>query len=195
MWNTNLERHTKTCGAQKCPVCCKKIHINLQEHIDQCSIRLYHCSKCGEAFNTGCRRTAHEKKCSFNGIIAERSAFGGAFQIIELEPCIKSPDYEVVLHSELDHVVDIVSEKRGRGIKFYMGVELSMERGEVNKIATFQTLPSIILQSTDIEEDIEQHINTILNEIEEYQGMDFGWIPEDIKKITLMITKYDPFNG
>ena len=72
---------------------------------------------------------------------------------------------------------------------------LSMERDGDTKIATFQTHPSLILQGTDIEEDIQQHINVIVNEIEEYQQEGSGWTVEDVKKITLMITKYDPFNG
>ena len=193
MWNTHLGRHLKTFGAQKCPVCCKRIQTNLQEHIDQCSIRSYKCSKCRESFNTGCRRTAHEKKCSLGGIKNERSALGGLFQIIELEPRLKSSDFESVLLNEINHIANIVREKRGNGINFYMGLELLMEHVGDTKIATFQTSNTLILQSTDIEEVIRQHTNAIVSDIEEYQRKGSGWVSKSVEKITLMITKYNPF--
>ena len=84
-------------------------------------------------------------------------------------------------------------EKRGNGINFYMGLELLMEHLGDTKIATFQTSNTLILQSTDIEEVIRQHVNAIVSDIEEYQGKGSGWVSESVEKITLMITKYKPF--
>ena len=48
---------------RNCPVCQKVVEGALKEHIDQCNRKMYQCRCCGEPFNTGGRRTAHEKKC------------------------------------------------------------------------------------------------------------------------------------
>ena len=65
MRSDNLSRHLKTCAKnQYCPVCQKEVQGNLKEHIDCCCRKTYDCSVCGESFNTGARRTAHQKKCS-----------------------------------------------------------------------------------------------------------------------------------
>ena len=126
---------------------------------------------------------------------------GGMFQIIELEPRLKSFDYKAVLQNELDHIVDIVSNRRGNGIKFYMGLELEMEKPEFDnssggnntEIKSFQTSASLILMNTDIEEEIEKHISEIVNDIEEYVENGSGWVALNVESITLMITKYTPF--
>ena len=128
---------------------------------------------------------------------------GRMFQIIELEPRLKSFDYEAVLQNELDHIVDIVSDRRGNGIKFYMGIELEMEKTEFDnssddddnntEIKTFQTSASLMLPNTDIEEEIEKHISEIVNEVDEYQENGSGWVALNVESITLMITKYSPF--
>ena len=64
MQSNNLTRHLKSCvKGQYCPVCQKEVQGDLQQHIDRCCRKSYSCNICGHSFNTGARRTAHQKKC------------------------------------------------------------------------------------------------------------------------------------
>ena len=64
MRSDNLSRHLKSCANdQYCPVCQKEVEGDLKEHIDKCCRKTYNCNVCDESFNTGARRTAHQKKC------------------------------------------------------------------------------------------------------------------------------------
>ena len=62
MRSDHLFRHLKSCVKDLCVICLKSVE-NLQEHMKDCSVKYYSCKICGEKFNTGGRRTAHEKKC------------------------------------------------------------------------------------------------------------------------------------
>ncbi|MCP4486658.1 MAG: hypothetical protein GY820_04960 [Gammaproteobacteria bacterium] len=64
MQSNHLTRHLKSCVKdQYCPMCQKEVEGDLKEHIEMCCRKRYSCNICGESFNTGARRTTHQKKC------------------------------------------------------------------------------------------------------------------------------------
>ena len=192
----NLARHVKTCGGEKCPVCLKKVKGDLQEHIDLCNVRIYRCMVCGEGFNTGARRTAHQKKCTVSGAFSEseRTAIGGSFRIIELKPKYKTFDYEGFLQDAVEHISDILSNKLETGIKFYISlhVDMKMPMSEDTALVTFQTNVSVLFPGFDIEAAVVENIKEIVTNIEEYIANGSGWVVETVNMINLMITKYQP---
>ena len=94
MRSNNLFRHLKSCVKDLCVICLKSVE-NLQEHMKDCSVKYYSCKICGEKFNTGGRRTAHEKKCRVMEGTTSKEALDGLFKIIRITPQ-PHPNYEGV---------------------------------------------------------------------------------------------------
>ena len=85
MRSNHLFRHLKSCVKDLCVICLKSVE-NLQEHMKDCSVKYYSCKICGEKFNTGGRRTAHEKKCRVMEGTTSKEALDGLFKIIRITP-------------------------------------------------------------------------------------------------------------
>ena len=214
MGSNKLKVHKqKSCGKGTgqfyCPVCQKVVEGDLKEHIDQCNRKMYHCRCCGEAFNTGVRRTAHEKKCrvadeitvkpktlKIENISGERTALGGLFRIVSVKPNENTVDFEGRMMDEIQHIADILENRLETGLKFYLSVELNMskmEEGEdVRKVVNFQTTATMLLQSTNIKEKVEEHIFRLMPKIERYIRNGSGWIVMGLKNIDIMMTTYNP---
>ena len=200
MRSYNLTSHLKSCyKGQYCPVCQKDVQGELRDHIDRCGRRTYSCNVCGEPFNTGARRTAHQKKCRVadETTVPQGSKDGvvdGLFRLVNFIPNTKSPDYEGVLEDEAQHIVEILNNRLETGLKFYISIELNMSRAmdENNKVTTFQTSSSTLLKTTDTEKEVKEHITLLISKIEKYIRNGSGWLVDNVKMINVMMTKYHP---
>ena len=129
----NITRHLKTCvTGSVCPICQKGVDGDIKAHIESCGRKDYPCHICDEPFNTGARRTAHEKKCRAPGDAGpskrarfdnDDTAIGGLFRIITVASNISSADYEGALLDELDHIEDILDSRMETGLKFYLSLD------------------------------------------------------------------------
>ena len=126
---------------------------------------------------------------------------GGLFKSIELEPTLKTFDYETILKYELDHIAEIVSNRVDDGIKFSMslGLELNLpsntdERSSIKEVITFSgsCTATIIIEGVDVKDVIEYHLNSILCEVDEYVEYRIKCRVENIRNIMLLIVKYNP---
>ena len=188
MRSNELTRHLKSCvKGNYCPICRKTIDGIVQEHIEQCSRRYYTCNVCGEKFNTGARRTAHEKKCKVLKGATTKTALGGLFKVIELNPNYH-PDYEGVFKDEIVHVAEILRHEIKTSLKFYISVEVEISLDESTKTANFQSYATHLYKSSDFEKEVRQHFETITEKIEEYSFMGSGWTVESVSAINIMVT-------
>ena len=194
-----IRRHYKSCiKSDKCPICQKPVDDDFQNHIDQCGRKTYGCDLCGEKFNTGIRRTAHQRKCkSINtphraqggSGIRESSALNGLFRIIEIKPRSNSFDYEVVLLGEISRITEILKMNLKTRMKFYLSVEVNMVSHDVSKLTYFQSENSLLDKSTDIENEVQRHITEIFTQVDEYVQHGSGWVMENVHRINIMITR------
>ena len=196
MESKDLPDHLSICiKHQRCPVCQKHVNVDLEDHIDKCGVKVYNCNVCGEQFNTGSKRTSHQRKCGIDD--TDKVAIGGLFRIVKLQPSISSPDYEGVLEGEVDHMVDILDNRIEIGLKFYISLEVNMKlpSDELTKVINFQSSATILIQETQIKKEVQEHIRDIILKIERYMKNGSGWLVENVKTIHLMITKYNPMGG
>ena len=188
MRSDNLSRHLQSCiKGNYCPICQKDIDGIITKHIEDCSKRYYTCNVCGERFNTGARRTAHEKKCKIIEGATAQKAHGGLFKIIEIKPP-PSPDYEGVLEDQLGHIIEILKHEIETSLKFYISLEVSMMLDEASKIANFQSRATQLHSSMDFEEEVSKHKEILVEKIETYTSMGSGWIVNNIESINIMLT-------
>ena len=136
----NITRHLKTCSNKGICLICEKQVKDVQIHMETCSVVTYPCRVCGELFNTGGRRTAHEKKCRvadgkkrkvkrhmrFNHHHTEETALGGLFRIVTIKPPTESSDYIGVLEDEMEHIKEILEFRLDPALKFYLTMKLDM---------------------------------------------------------------------
>ena len=185
----NLTRHLQSCiKGNYCPICQKDIEGIITKHIEDCSKRYYTCIVCGERFNTGARRTAHEKKCKIIGGATTQKALGGLFKIIEIKPP-PFVDYEGVLEDQLPHIIEILRHEIKTTLKFFISLEVEVILDETIKIANFQSRATQLTKSMDFEEEVSKHIETLIEKIETYASMGSGWIVNNIESINIMVTK------
>ena len=203
MQSNHLNRHRQSCTKERhCPVCQKVVQGDFRDHIDRCGRRTYSCNICGEPFNTGARRSAHQKKCRVadENTIPQGSKDDvnkGLFRLVNFIPNTNSPDYEGVLEDETQHIIEILSNRLDldTGLKFYISIELNMSRlimDETNKVTTFQTGSSMLLKTMDIEKEVKEHITLLISKIEKYIRNGSGWLVDNVKMINVMMTKYHP---
>ena len=146
--------------------------------------------KCGVSDNTTVQQATRASG------YPERSAINGGFVMIEIKPSYKSSDYEGVLEDESVHIYDILKDRMESGLKFYMSLEADMKlpSDESTKPASFQSTSSVLLQTSDINEEIKEHIKQLVKKIEEYLRNGSGWMVENVRMINLMITKKQTCN-
>ena len=193
-----IRRHYTSCvKSDECPICQRAVEGDFENHIDQCGRKTYDCNVCGEKFNTGRRRTAHQRKCisihktstdQGGSGLHESSALNGLFKIIELKPRSNSFDYEVVLLGEISRIVEILKINLKTRIKFYITVEVNMENHNISKLVYFHSTNSLLDKSMDVVEEVQRHIGEIFIDIEEYVQHGSGWLMENIYGINIMIT-------
>ena len=62
-----------------------------------------------------------------NKIVNITEAIGGAFRVISF-PVNPNLEYEDILDDRRDQIMDILQNCLGRGIKFYLGIEIAMRK-------------------------------------------------------------------
>ena len=205
----NITRHLKTCSKKGMCLICEKQVKDVKNHMKTCSVITYPCRVCGEDFNTGARRTAHEKRCRvadgekrsvkrqmrFNHHTQE-TALGGLFRIVKIKPQIETSDYIGVLEDEIEHIKDILEFYLDPALKFYLTLKLDVIKliTDEKKTATFNTSATPLLQLDDTSKEIKKHIDRLDTKVDEFLRNGSGWVVENIKQIDVMMTKYNPMS-
>ena len=186
MRSNHLSRHLESCVKNWC-VICRKSAENLEEHMKECGVRYYYCNVCGEKFNTGGRRTAHQKKCKVQTTTKE--AIGGLFKIIKFTPQ-DHPDFESILEEEVTHISDILRYELKTSMKFYISLEVRvyLELKDESMISHFQSSATLLTNSSNFEEQVRNHHKALVEKIENYTNSTSGWLVENIKAINIMVT-------
>ena len=186
MRSNNLFRHLKSCVKDLCVICLKSVE-NLQEHMKDCSVKYYSCKICGEKFNTGGRRTAHEKKCRVMEGATSKEALDGLFKIIRITPQ-PHPNYEGVLEEEANHISDILLYEIKTSLKFYISLEVRVYFEEKSQVANFQSSATTLLKSSNFIEQVRNHYEVLIEKIENYTSSTSGYNVENIEVINILIT-------
>ena len=187
---TNYNKLGQKDGVGLQPVTEKFSVENLQEHMKDCSVKYYSCKICGEKFNTGGRRTAHEKKCRVMEGTTSKEALDGLFKIIRITPQ-PLPNYEGVLEEEANHISDILLYEIKTSLKFYISLEVRVYFEEKSQVANFQSSATILLKSSNFIEQVRNHYEVLIEKIENYTSSTSGWNVENIEVINILITHVD----
>ena len=207
MLSSHVSRHLKTCSKKGTCLICEKQVKDVKKHMETCSVVTYPCRVCGEHFNTGGRRTAHEKRCrvadgkkrevkrhmGFNHH-TEETALGGLFRIVKIKPQTETSDYIGVLEDEMEHIKEILEFRLDPALKFYLTMKLDVIKvieGET-KIANFSTSATPLHEGDYFIGEIKKHINGLDIEVDKYVRNGSGWVVESVRQIDVMITKYNP---
>ena len=203
----HITRHLKTCAKKGMCLICEKHVKDVKKHMETCSVKTYPCRVCSEDFNTGGRRTAHEKKCrvaltkipKLEGKMQythhnERTAIDGLFRIVAIEPLVKTDDFIGFLEEELEHIKEILEFRMKPALKFYLTLNLVMIKltSEERKIATFNTSATPLLEGDDVIVEIKKHVDRLDEKVERYMQNGSGWVVEDVKQLDVMIAIYNP---
>ena len=188
MREDHLTRHLHSCIKENyCPICRKAIDGIMTKHIEECSRRYYACNFCGEKFNTGARRTVHEKKCRLANVSTKETAFGALFKIIEIKPP-QEMDFEGVLEDEASHIANILEIEIKTTLRFYILLEVVLDLNGETNITQFQSRTTALNRSMDFETEVQKHIEILLNKIDEYSHRGSDCIVDHIKSINITIT-------
>ena len=203
----NITQHLKTCAKKGMCLICEKHVKDVKKHMETCSVKTYPCRVCSEDFNTGARRTAHEKKCRValtkrprvEGKMQythhnERTAINGLFRIVTIEPLVKTDDFIGFLEEELEHIKEILEFRIKPALKFYLTLKLGMVKltSEERKIVTFNTSATPLLEGDDAIVEIKKHVDRLDEKVDKYIQNGSGWIVEDVKQLDVMIAIYNP---
>lgn len=144
-----------------------------------CNVRWYDCPKCDARFTTGNARTAHVRRCTTSQLSAPskrvrvnipvtKSARKGRFKIISLPvPEEVGPDYEGVFAEMEDHMMAILEDVLGNGVKFYITLQLDMKQYiNADKLRhAFHSHPAELLQTTDIRSTLRSLSPSIVKQV------------------------------
>ena len=196
-------------------VCYKSVNPeNREQHSLVCGVQKYQCRVCNDSFNTNNQRMKHEAKCrqSVNDlepsskiqrkckyVPVHEEALGGLFRVIKIVP-EKNQDYEAVLQSHHDRIVDILTQEveREKALKFNLCIKLDLQKMTEMSISerfTFTIRSTIILPTTDIDDQVREHCEKLLEKIDDFNRRGSGWVMNAVDCIHIDITKYNPVGG
>ena len=202
--SNNMARHLKICAKKGFCRICEKEFGDVEKHMKTCSVKTYSCRVCNKHFNTGARRTAHEKRCRVvaneggqHANHTEETALDGAFRIISIKPDTKSGDFVGVIEDEYEHIEEILMMRMSPAVKFYLSIRLKMTKmvgeGE-DKIGTFNTSATLLLPEVDILPVLKSHAEILEVKVDNYLQNGSGWVVDSVDQINVMLTSYDPIN-
>jgi hypothetical protein len=206
MTQNNLVRHMSTCNSDGSFCCiCKTTFIDfsnqeLRQHIAECGVVEYACLRCKKSFTTARARSAHICTRIADPNESVQSAVNGLFKMIEITPSTNTWDFENVLDTEKQHILNILAQQLNhlKAFKFFLSVKLGMHKliheADIS-LTNFRTSSSIVLQTTDLEQIISDHMNMLKDKIDTFLRGGSGFIVDHVKVIHLNITKYDPLHA
>ena len=94
------------------------------------------------------------------------------------------------MEDEAENIKNINQSRLKPSIKFYIYISLELSMSEdvedmLLKIANFQSIPTTLSQSSNILDEIKNHIEVLVDEIDNYTRNGSGWAIEDVELITL----------
>ncbi|KAL5249225.1 hypothetical protein ACHWQZ_G018174 [Mnemiopsis leidyi] len=195
-------------------VCCVDIELEgseLTDHLLNCQRKWFICPNCDEKFSTGRARNVHQVRCQNGRGHSSRgkrkkvedppgttSAVKGLFKIIEFCSNPDSPLVIETLQTESERLADIIGiqiEFYGSA-RFYLTIVVTMERtineSEEDTFSFTSSPATDLLPSTDISDEIHQHIEILSKKIDEFLRNGSGWVLKGLVRAHLNITKYNP---
>ena len=106
------------------------------------------------------------------------------FSTIDI-PVGSSRDLTVFLEQAKDDIFEVISNelKKRKALKFYLTVNLELKRTSVDGGVTITTpylhsLPCVVLESSDLEEQFQTASDRIKSLLETFEGKEFGVLSE-----------------
>ena len=205
MQYNHLSRHMETCNMDGsfCYICQTTFldftEAELLSHISKCGIVDYTCAQCKRSFKTGRARSRHHCQPPVDPHQSAQCALNGLFKMIEIVPT-SSWDFERVFDQEKQHIINILTLQLEylKAFKFFISAKLGMQRlvhDESSSLIHFRTSSSVIVQSTNVEEAVTDHINMLKHKVGEFLRCGSGFIVNTVDVIHLNLTKYRPLNA
>ena len=142
VFRSKLYQHLKLCtNSLTCPLCFEAVD-NLEDHIQDCCQRLYHCDHCNDCFNTGIKRKAHQSTC---GILKKLKASLMDLFHVKILNLPNSKDHEGVLNNHKNQIAQTLKYLITTGLKFYLGAQVKMlKQINGNTVNVVQVLQSYL---------------------------------------------------
>ena len=195
MRSDNIARHLKSCGKDSfCHVCQKEVDGDVEKHVETCCVETFSCKVCSRHFNTGARRTAHEKQCSTR--ISEETAIGGLFRIVTIKPSVKTDDFVGFFKEEYLHIIKILKVRMNPTLKFYFTMKLNMIKlvGDDKMVAVFNTSATTLLQIANAFPLIKHHLHRLEEKVDQFIQNGSDWVIDSVNQIDVMMIVYNPLD-
>ena len=167
MLRNKLYQHLEHCNnSSTCTLCLEAVD-NLEDHIQDCCQRLYHCDRCNDCFNTGIKRKTHQSTC---GTLKKPKASLMDLFHVKILDLPNSKDHDGVLNDHKHQIAQTLKFLITTGLKFYLGAQVKMLK-QINSDTVnvhFSTSATIILKSSNIPETVQHHINMLVDKIDNY---------------------------
>ena len=162
MLRNKLYQHLEHCNnSSTCPLCLKAVD-NLEDHIQDCCQRLYHCDCCNDCFNTGIKHKTHQSTC---GTLKKPKASLMDLFHVKILDISNSKGHVGVLNDHKHQIGQTLKFLITTGLKFYLGAQVKMLKqinGDTVNIH-FSTSATILLKSSNIPESVQHHINMLVD--------------------------------
>ena len=130
-----------------------------------------------------------------------QKSVGNTFATVSI-PTRDAIDLNEFLNSAKDEICSVISNElvERKALKFYLSVNLELERNSVDGEVTTTTpylhsLPSVVLESSDLEEQFQTASERLKDLLDVFQGEGSGFTLKSVQECTVNVATYDVIGG
>ena len=130
-----------------------------------------------------------------------QKSVGNTFSTVSI-PTRDAIDLNEFLNAAKDEICSIISNElvERKALKFYLSVNLELERNSVDGAVTTTTpylhsLPSVVLESTDLDEQYQTTSDRLKDLLDVFQGEGSGFTLKSVQECTVNVATYDVIGG
>ena len=130
-----------------------------------------------------------------------QKSVGNTFSTVSI-PTRDAIDLSEFLNSAKDEICNVISNElvERKALKFYLSVNLELERNSADREATTTTpylhsLPSVVLESTDLDEEFQTAADRLKDLLDVFQGEGSGFTLKSVQKCVVNVASYDVIGG
>ena len=130
-----------------------------------------------------------------------KKSVGNTFSTVSI-PTRDAIDFTEFLNTAKDEICGVISNEldERKALKFHLSVNLELERNSVDVAVTTATpylhsLPSVVLESSDLEEQYQTAANRLKDLIDVFQGEGSGFTLRSVQECTVNVATYDVVGG
>ena len=130
-----------------------------------------------------------------------QKSVGNTFATVSI-PTRDAIDLNEFLNTAKDEICSVISNElvERKALKFYLSVNLELERNSVDGAVTTTTpylhsLPAVVLESSDLEEQFQTASERLKDLLDVFQGEGSGFTLKSVQECTVNVATYDVIGG